>query len=170
MKPAAAGDATPRPGTRLALLLAWLAVLALAGWALGRGLRVEEDLRRFLPTPRTPAQVLLVDELGEGPGSRVLLLAVSGAPPEALALRSQALRTALSAQPGIVALAANGDHAGLESVPERLRPYRYLLSPTLDTQPLDAAFLHDELQQRVQDLGSPAADLVEPLLPSDPSL
>ena len=159
----------PRAGARIALLLAWLALLAVAGWALGRGLRMEEDLRRFLPTPRTPAQVLLVDELGEGPGSRVLLLALSGAPPEALALRSQALRAALAARPQI-ALAANGDHGGIDAVPEHLRPYRYLLSPTLDTQPLDTAFLRDELRQRVQDLGSPAADLVEPLLPSDPTL
>ena len=58
----------------------------------------------------------------------------------------------------------------VEAIPAHLRPYRYLLSPTLDTQPLDAAFLQEELQQRVQDLGSPAADLVEPLLPSDPTL
>lgn len=162
-------SATARPRARLLLLLAWLAVLAIATWALGRGLRVEEDLRRFLPTPRTPAQVLLVDELGEGPGSRVLLLALSGAPPEVLAARSQALRAALVARPQIV-LAANGDHGGIDAVPAHLRPYRYLLSPTLDTQPLDAAFLRDELEQRVQDLGSPAAGLVEPLLPSDPTL
>ncbi len=160
---------TPGTAARLGLLLAWIALLAAVGWALGRGLRVEEDLRRFLPTPRTPAQVLLVDELGEGPGSRVLLLALSGAPPEALAARSQALRAALAARPEI-ALAANGEHGGLDAIPAHLRPYRYLLSPTLDTQPLDAAFLQEELQQRVQDLGSPAADLVEPLLPSDPTL
>lgn len=162
-------SAIARPGARLALLLAWLAVLAIGAWALGRGLRMEEDLRRFLPTPRTPAQVLLVDELGEGPGSRVLLLALSGASPDALAMHSQALRGALAARPEI-ALAANGDHGGIEAVPEHLRPYRYLLSPTLDTQPLDAAFLRDELEQRVQDLGSPAAELVEPLLSSDPTL
>ncbi|GAB3510463.1 MMPL family transporter [Pseudoxanthomonas daejeonensis] len=161
------------PGTcsrsRLALLVAWLLVLAVAGWLLGRGLKVEEDLRRFLPTPRTPAQVLLVDELGEGPGSRVLLLAISGAGPEALAARSQAMRGALATHAEI-ALAANGDSGGLDAVPAHLRPYRYLLSPTLDTQPLDAAFLRDELEQRMQDLGSPAADLVEPLLASDPTL
>ena len=141
---------TPRAGARIALLLAWLAALAVAGAWLGRGLHMEEDLRRFLPTPRTPAQVLLVDELGEGPGSRVLLLALSGAAPEALAARSQALRLALAARPEI-ALASNGDGGGLEAVPDHLRPYRYLLSPTLDAQPLDEAFLRDELQQRVQE-------------------
>lgn len=168
-EPAAPVSAGTRPAARIALLLAWLAALAVGGWLLSRGLRMEEDLRRFLPTPQTPAQVLLVDELGEGPGSRLLLLALSGAAPDTLAARSQALRAALSAQPSI-ALTGNGDGGGLEAIPERLRPYRYLLSPTLDTQPLDAAFLHEELQQRLQDLGSPAAELVEPLLPSDPTL
>ncbi|KAF1685718.1 hypothetical protein B1992_11010 [Pseudoxanthomonas broegbernensis] len=165
----AGATAAPRAGVRIALLLGWLAVLAVGGMLLSGGLRMEEDLRSFLPTPRTPAQVLLVDELGEGPGSRLLLLALSGAPPQALAARSQALRAALAARPEI-ALAGNGDDGGLEAVPERLRPYRYLLSPTLDSQPLDSAYLHGELQQRLQDLGSPAADLVEPLLPSDPTL
>ena len=160
---------SPRAGGRLALAVLWLAVLALAGWALAGSLRLEEDLRRFLPTPRTPAQVLLVDELGEGPGARLLLLAVSGAPPEALAARSQALRVALAARPEI-ALAANGDDGGLDAVPERLRPYRYLLSPAMDAHALDAGYLQAELQQRLQDLGSPAAGLVEPLLPADPTL
>ena len=34
----------------------------------------------------------------------------------------------------------------------------------------DAAFLREELDARVQDLGSPAAALIEPLLPTDPTL
>jgi len=59
---------------------------------------------------------------------------------------------------------------GLDAIAEHLRPYRYLLSPTLDSQRLDAAFLADELAARVQDLGSPMASMVEPLLPSDPTL
>ena len=67
-------------------------------------------------------------------------------------------------------LVANGGDAGLDAIPERLRPYRYLLSPTLDTQTFDEQFLREELDARVQDLGSPAAALIEPLLPSDPTL
>jgi len=155
-----------RDRLRPALLLAWIVALAIGGLLLSRGLRMEEDLRRFLPTPRTPAQVLLVDELGEGPGSRLLLLALSGGTPAQLAEHSRALATTLAARPE-VALVANGDDAGLDAVPEALRPYRYLLSPDVR---LDADTLHAELEQRLQDLGSPAADLVEPLLPSDPTL
>src|SRR3546814_7590363 len=51
-----------------------------------------------------------------------------------------------------------------------LRPYRYLLSPTLDGQPLDADYLAAQLDERLQDLGSPAGALVEPLIGSDPTL
>ncbi len=163
------GFREPRGRARLALLLGWVALLSLGGWLLSRGLRMEEDLRRFLPSPRTPAQVLLVDELGEGPGSRLLLLALSGADDGTLAAHSRALAVELAARPGI-ALVANGEDAGLEAVPEGLRPYRYLLSPAPQAQSLDAGTLREELEQRLQDLGSPAADLVEPLLPSDPTL
>ena len=157
------------PRTRLLSALAWLALLAVAGWWLGQHLAFSTDLRRFLPDPRTPEQALLIDELGEGPGSRLLLVALSGAEAETLATQSQAMRATLSADPRF-AFVANGASAGLDAIPEHLRPYRYLLSPTLDTQALDAAFLRDALDARLQDLGSPAADLVEPLLPSDPTL
>src|SRR3546814_2739937 len=51
-----------------------------------------------------------------------------------------------------------------------LRPYRYLLAPTLDGQPLDADYLAAQLDERLQDLGSPAGALVEPLIGSDPTL
>lgn len=153
---------------RLALALAWLAVLLLAGAWLGQRLQVSGDLRKFMPAPRTPAQTLLIEEMGEGPGSRLLLVALSGADPATLAKQSQALRARLAASPRF-AMVENGGE-GLEAIPARLRPYRYLLSDTLDHAPLDATHLRDELQSRVEDLGSPAAALVEPLVASDPTL
>ena len=162
----------PRPLTapvRLSLALLWLALLLLGGWWLSQRLSLSGDLRKFMPEARTPAQKLLLDELGEGPGSRLLLVALSGAKPDVLAAQSQALREALSNDKRF-AFVANGGEVGLDAIPERLRPYRYLLSPTLDGEGFDAGSLRDELQQRVQDLGSPAAALIEPLLPSDPTL
>ena len=154
--------------TRLLLALCWLALLAVGGWLVSQQLQLSGDLRKFMPSARTPEQKLLIDELGEGPGSRLLLLALSGADPATLAAQSQALRTVL-ADDDRFTLVSNGE-AALDAIPERLRPYRYLLSPTLDTQPLDADYLREELALRVQDLGSPAASLIEPLLPSDPTL
>jgi predicted exporter len=154
--------------SRIAFALLWLALLAVAGWWIGGRLQLTGDLRKFMPAPETPAQTLLIDELGEGPGSRLLLVALSGADVPTLATQSQALRAAL-AKDDKFSLVANGD-AGLDAIPERLRPYRYLLSPTLDTQRFDSAYLAQQLDERVQDLGSPAGALIEPLVGSDPTL
>ena len=155
--------------SRLALALLWLVLLALAGWAISQRLQLSGDLRKFMPAAETPAQKLLIDELGEGPGSRLLLMSIAGADAPVLAAQSQALREALAARPEF-SLVANGGDASLDAIPERLRPYRYLLTDTFDTRALDQALLREELDARVQDLGSPAAALVEPLLPADPTL
>ncbi|KAB8198447.1 MMPL family transporter, partial [Lysobacter maris] len=158
-----------RAVSRLLLTLLWLAVLVAAIAWIGRHLELSGDLRRFMPSPRTPAQKLLIDELGEGPGARLLLVALGGDSPEALAQRSGRMQARLR-DSGLFAVVANGDERGLDAVPERLRPYRYLLSDTVDGHGFDRHLLADALDQRVQDLGSPAAELVEPLLASDPTL
>lgn len=154
---------------RTALALLWLAILAIAGYAISQRLQVSGDLRKFMPSAQTPAQKLLLEELGEGPGSRLLLMSLGGADAETLAAQSQAIAATLAADARF-SLVANGGEDALAAIPERLRPYRYLLSPTLDAQRYDEAFLRDELDARVQDLGSPAAALIEPLLPADPTL
>lgn len=68
--------------TRLLIALAWLALLAVAGFVLSSRLSMSGDLRKFMPEAQTPAQRLLMDELGEGPGSRLLLMSISGADSE----------------------------------------------------------------------------------------
>ncbi len=154
---------------RLILALLWLAWLLLVGGWVGQRLELSGDLRKFMPDAQTPAQKLLIEELGEGPGSRLLLLGLSGAAPQALAAQSTALQARLAADPQF-GFVGNGGERGLDAIPGRLRPYRYLLSPTLDTYAFDANFLGEQLQARVQDLGSPAAALLEPLIPADPTL
>mgnify|MGYP006189906027 CR=1 FL=1 len=145
---------------RLGLALAWLALLLLAGWWIAPRLELSGDLRKFMPSAQTPAQKLLIDELGEGPGSRLLLLALSGADADVLAAQSDALRARLADDPRFV-LVANGGAAGLAAIPERLRPYRYLLSPTLDTTSLDATYLGDQLEAEggVDDIGGGGVEL-----------
>jgi predicted exporter len=154
--------------SRVAIWLAWLVVIAALGWAVARHLKISSDLRDFVPPARTADQALLLDEIGRGPGSRLLLLAVSGAPPAQLAGLSRGLHHALADDPAFVRV-ANGS-ADLAALAAGLLPYRYLLSPTLDSHHLDAAYLHEELQQRIEDLSSPAASLLEPWLRRDPTL
>ncbi len=154
---------------RLGLALLWLALLVLAGAWISSRLHLSGDLRRFMPAPRTQAQRLLLDELGKGPASRLVLIALSGDRPDALAAISQSMHEQL-AKDARFTLVANGGDMSLQAIPERLRPYRYLLSDTLDTQSFDADYLRAHFEARIQDLGSPAASMVEPLLASDPTL
>lgn len=154
--------------TALLILALWVVLLAGLAWFVQRQLQVGADLRLFLPSPTTPEQQLLLDEIGEGPASRVLVIALAGAPPEELADKSRALLESLSSNRHF-RLLANGDMS-LDTIPEELLTYRYLLSPTLDNQPLDAKYLHAELIERARDLASPAGAFLEPWLPRDPTL
>ncbi|HEX7348100.1 MAG TPA: xanthomonadin transporter [Rhodanobacteraceae bacterium] len=155
-------------GARIAIGLAWLAVIAALGWGVAQHLKINSDLRDFVPPARTADQRLLLNEIGRGPGSRLLLIAISHAPRGELVRLSRGLDAALAKDAEFVHV-ANGSN-DLAHLARDLLPYRYLLSPTLDTHRFDAAYLHAQLQQRVEDLSSPAAALLEPWLPSDPTL
>lgn len=153
---------------RIGLAIGWLLLLGVLSVWISSRIQVSGDLRKFMPDARTPAQKLLLDELGEGPGARLLLVALSGAPPGQLAEQSRALRATLAADAQFEVV-ANGEQGGLEAFPEQLLPYRYLIE-ALPEHAFSSTMLRDELQARLQDLGSPVGALVEPLLPSDPTL
>lgn len=156
------------PKGRLVLLVAWVAAIALLGWYVQRSLTISGDLRLFMPSPETRTEKLLLEEIGESPASRLLLVSLDGAEPEVLAESSQALADALRADSRF-GLVSNGATA-LDAIPDNLLPYRYLLSSTLDTESPDAASLRAELTERLQDLASPAGGVLEPLIPRDPTL
>lgn len=159
----------PYSTMRWTVLALWLLALAgLTAFAL-RHLHVGTDLRSFMPPPQTAAQKLLMEQVGEGPGSRLLLLAIGGAPEAQLANLSRGLAQALQQDAAHFEQVVNGafDPSALD---EALLPYRYLLSPTLDAQTFDEAFLGEQLQQRLEELASPAGALLKPLLPRDPTL
>ncbi len=146
----------------------WLLALAALGAFAWQQLRISTDLRSFMPPARTADQKLLMEQIGEGPGSRLLLLAIEGENATTLARLSRGLTAALQADANFEQV-YNGafDPAALDA---RWLPYRWLLSPTLDTHALDATYLGEQLAQRVEDLASPAASLLKPLLARDPTL
>jgi predicted exporter len=157
-----------RNASRAAIWFAWLVLIAAIGWGVALHLKISSDLRDFVPPARTADQKLLLDEIGEGPGSRLLLLAITGAPKARLAELSRGLEAALAHDPGFAHVANGGND--LAEIASDLLPYRYLLSPTLDSDRLDASYLRTQLRQRIEDLSSPAASLLEPWLKRDPTL
>jgi predicted exporter len=152
----------------IVLLVVWIAALAALTVFIQQHLVLGADLRLFLPSPTTPEQHLLVDEIGESPASRVLVMAISGASPEELADTSRALADELS-QDAHFRFVTNGE-LSMDSIPDELLPYRYLLSREFDSHPLNAEYLHSELLARSRDLSSPAGAFLEPWLPRDPTL
>lgn len=157
-----------RRGGRAALLIGWVGVIALLSFYVQRELTVSGDLRLFMPSPQTRSEKLLLDEVGESPASRLLLVSLDGANAETLARISQELTARLGEDPQF-GLVSNGA-ASLDAIPDRLLPYRYLLSSTLDHERFDAAYLRGQLEERLHDLASPAGSLIEPLIPRDPTL
>lgn len=154
--------------SRAWLLALWIAALALLALFVRQQLVIGTDLRLFLPSPHTPQEHLLLEEIGEGPGSRVLVIAIGGGPPEQLADTSRALASALAEHP-LFRFVANGE-LSLRELPESLLPYRYLVSTTLDEHAFDAEYLRGEIRSRARDLASPAGAFLEPWLPRDPTL
>lgn len=158
----------PPAWRRHALGVLWLLVLLIAGLGASQQLRVSGDLRAFMPAPRDDDQRLMLALLGDGPGSRLLLLALSGDEPETLAQHSRELRERLVEAPEL-AWVGNGED-DLEQIPELLHDYRYLLSDGPANGSLESGALATALQERLRDLASPAAAMIAPLLGRDPTL
>jgi len=158
---------------RSAWIIAWWSLLVAIAIGISYTVKISGDLRSFMPPAQSDDQKLLMDEIGNGPASQLLLLAIGNGPTESgpqekLAALSTSLAEKLRNDPNF-ARVINGENLDVQ-LDSELLPYRYLLSPTLDSNTFDAPFLHEELQQRMEDLASPAADMLKDILPRDPTL
>ena len=150
------------------LLASWCCLLALGIVWVQSHLKVSADLRLFMPSPRTEEQRLLIQNIGESPASRLLLLAIDGDEPAKLADLSKRYGTALASREDF-AFVANGAQPP-PSIPEQLLAYRYLISDSFDAAPLDGDKLTSEFEDRAADMASPAAGFLDEWLPRDPTL
>lgn len=161
------------PGQRTILLTIWLLVLIALGWWVRANLVVGTDLRLFMPEPTNAEERFLLQEIGESPGSRLLLLAIRGDEPDRLAQISTELADRLSADDqnrrSIFTLIANGD-SERTVIPDRLLPYRYLLTDAATRGSFTAESLRRTLTERLRDLSSPAAGSIEAWIARDPTL
>lgn len=150
------------------LLLGWLLLLGLWGWALGHSLKVGTDLTLFLPRAQTDVQRLLISQLREGPGARLILIAIEQDSPETLARVSRVLTRTLR-QSELYLRVENGEARPDPELQARVLEYRYLLSRSVAPERFGVEGLQAALQERLYDLASPAEPFFKDLLSRDPT-
>ncbi|MDH3465207.1 MAG: MMPL family transporter [Gammaproteobacteria bacterium] len=123
-------------------------------------LRFSYDLGIFLPAPRTESQKVLIERLGEGPGSRFLLVGLTGAGSD----QTETAQQALEESGAFMRVLSSTSTPELSDIPNILWRYRYLLSD----ESLDKKSLHESLQQRASDLALFAGEEFNSLLGADP--
>jgi predicted exporter len=150
-------------------VVVWI-FLALACGAVIAGTRFTSDMSAFLPRSPSPAQQILVDQVQTGAASRLLLLAIEGAPTPTLATVSKEFATRLREDKADFN-AVDNSNTSMASAPERdvFWRYRYVLSPAMAPARFTAAGLHQALEQDLRLLGSDMGSLVEQTLPHDPT-
>jgi predicted exporter len=147
--------------------LLWLGCVAFAAIVVARA-RYITDLSVFLPVNPTPVQQLLVDQLRDGPASRLILIAIVQGDAAARARTSVALVNRLRKDPQFSNV-SNGAPDALQSDREFLFKHRYLLSESVTAERFSAPGLHAAISGTIENLASPAGLLFKSLLPRDPT-
>lgn len=126
------------------------------------------DLSAFLPAHPTAAQQLLVDQLREGPASRLILGAVEGGDAATRAQLTRAFAARLRASDQFLAV-DDGEPVTAERDREFLFTHRYTLSRDVDAERFSTAGLRKAIAATLDELATPAGALFAPLLTRDPT-
>jgi len=154
---------------RQGALVALAAVVAAGAWYALRHVTLDSDYSAFLPAGTSETQRALMRELREGLGSRVVLIALGGVPPAALADASRKLAAALEASPAFRYVNNGSGSVGQREL-ALIGEHRYALSDRLDAaDPFSREALRAALEERLAALGSSAGVLDKLLLASDPT-
>jgi predicted exporter len=152
---------------RARVLVVWLGCVALAVIVVARA-HYSTDLSAFLPAHPTPTQQLLVDQLRDGPASRLILIAIEQGDAASRARVSAGLVERLRKDPEFASV-NNGEAVAGQRDREFLFQHRYLLSEAVNAQRFTAAGLNGAIRETIDNLASPAGLLFKSLLPRDPT-
>jgi predicted exporter len=152
---------------RLRMLAIWLVCVAFAAVIVVRAHYIT-DLSAFLPANPTPAQQLLVDQLRDGPASRLILIAIEQGDAASRARASLDLVERLRKDPEFSSV-NNGEAAAGQRDREFLFQHRYLLSESVNAQRFTAAGLNAAIKDTIDNLASPAGLMFKSLVPRDPT-
>ena len=153
-------------GHRVIIAL-WIVALLIGGAVIMRT-TFTTDMSVFLPRSPRPAQQILVDQLHEGVISRLILLAIEGAPPDTLAALSRTMADDLRAEPAF-GVVSNGDPAAFAHDRDLLWRNRYLLSDAVTPLHFTPAALHAALETDLQLLGTDMGIFAKGSIGADPT-
>jgi predicted exporter len=146
--------------------LLWVGVAVLAIVILVSRLQLSFDLSAFFPQQTTLAHDVLIEQLRNGPGSRLIVIGINGSDPQQLAEVSDQMKQRLAADPAFVAVLNGEFDEDATQVPEPVSSY-YLLLRDID---YSRESLRQALQLRLQDLAFGGGSALLELIARDPFL
>jgi predicted exporter len=163
MSPGAKAMGYARPLT----LCLWLLLVVSAVLIVVRA-RYVADLSAFLPRAPSPAQQLLVQQLQDGPASRLLLVGIEGGDAATRAVTARALSVALRPRREFLSV-SDGEDSASEADQRFVFEHRYLLSPAVTPQRFSVEGLHSAIGESLELLASPAGLSAKALFTADPT-
>ncbi|MDD1650066.1 MAG: MMPL family transporter, partial [Methylococcaceae bacterium] len=148
--------------------LIWLLWLGMASAILLFRTPITTDLTFFLPRNPGLLDAVLVQQMREGPASRLLMMALEGSDEATRAEASRQLARQLETSPLFLSVINGADTRFLGELEQRLFPYRYALSPAVEAGHFEIPALRAALEARLEELASPAALALKPWLTRDP--
>ncbi|MEA3107997.1 MAG: hypothetical protein QOI88_2602 [Gammaproteobacteria bacterium] len=149
------------------IISSWLVGVAAALWVVAHAHYIT-DLSAFLPAKPTHLQKLMMDQLRDGPASRLILIALEGGDANTRARVSLAMAHRLRNDAAFPRV-ENGEALTASRDRDFLFTHRYLLSGAVDAQRFSAAGLKGAIGETIEGLASPAGLLLKSLLPHDPT-
>lgn len=162
------GGGPPSWQRRALVLLVWALVLIGGGLQIART-HFSADLSAFLPKSPDVRQQVLIEQLQSGVASRTLLLGIEGgASVEQRAAVSRAVAKAMR-ESQLFDLIQNGDTGDWTEAGTWVFDHRYQLSPGVRPEQFTVDGLRDAINETLSMLGTPAGNVIKPLLDRDPT-
>ncbi|KWT65678.1 MULTISPECIES: MMPL family transporter [unclassified Variovorax] len=155
-------------GRQALAIVVWLLALA-AGIALIARTHFSADLSAFLPASPDERQRVLIEQLQSGIASRTVFIGIEGGKDAAQRGAVSRAVAASMRESKLFDQVQNGETGDWKEAGTWLFEHRYQLAPDIAPERFTAAGLRDAIGDTLSLLGTPAGNLVKPLLERDPT-